>query len=116
MIKLIQVTSDEELTQVRQLFLEYIQSLNSIAQEYGISLDEVDVLDTFMQGVNDFTSPQDRLYISYCDGELAGIGCLQELSEDIGEIKRMFVRSDYRRRGIGSTILDQLINDARSIG
>lgn len=49
MIELYQVTSDEELTQVRQLFLEYIQSLNSIAQEYGISLDNVEVLNTYRQ-------------------------------------------------------------------
>jgi len=49
MIELYQVTSDEELTQVRQLFLEYIQSLNSIAQDYGISLDEVEVLNTYRQ-------------------------------------------------------------------
>jgi len=116
-LQLIQVMSDEQNSHVRQLFSEYVQLLNEIAnQEYGISVDVAPVLQMFMTQIDDYYPPHGRIYLAIYDGEIAGIGCLKQLGDDIGEIKRMFVKPEYRRKGIGKEILDQLITDACSIG
>jgi GNAT superfamily N-acetyltransferase len=41
---------------------------------------------------------------------------MRRIREDTGEIKRMYVRPDYRRRGIGLALLEALIAEARQIG
>ncbi|HSQ16842.1 MAG TPA: GNAT family N-acetyltransferase [Anaerolineales bacterium] len=117
MLQLIQVTSDEQITHVYQLFREYVQLLHETAnQEYGISIDVDSILNMFMKGIDDFYPPRGRIYLAKYNFEIAGVGCLKQLEDDVGEIKRMFVRSEYRRKGIGKEVLDRLITDARAIG
>lgn len=117
MLQLIQVVSEEQNIHIRQLFLEYIQWLQKeFNEEYGLTFDVNEILDEFMSGVDIFYPPQGRLYLVQVGDEFAGIGCLKQLGDDAGEIKRMFVRDEYRRKGIGKAILDQLLADARSIG
>lgn len=57
-----------------------------------------------------------RLYVAEVDGVAVGVGGLKRLSETVGEIKRMFVRPTARGLGVGRTILEQLIDDARAPG
>jgi GNAT superfamily N-acetyltransferase len=42
--------------------------------------------------------------------------CLKPLSADIGEIKRMYVRPEYRRQGFGKALMEQLLEEADRIG
>jgi putative acetyltransferase len=48
--------------------------------------------------------------------ELVGCGALRPLDAGIAEVKRMFVRSKFRRRGISRTILSTLETIAREKG
>jgi GNAT superfamily N-acetyltransferase len=117
MIQLIQVTSDEQKPDVRQLFSEFIQLLcETVDQEYGISLEVNATLQRFLSDIDDYYLPNGRIYLARYKGEITGVGCLKHLSDEVGEIKRMFVQPKYRRKGIGKEILDQLIADARSLG
>jgi GNAT superfamily N-acetyltransferase len=116
-LQLVQVLSGEHESHIHQLLLEYVQWLQErIKQEHGISVNVDTILQSFMSGVDAFYPPRGRMYLSKVDGAIAGIGCLKQLDANIGEIKRMFVKSEYRRRGIGKLILDKLIADARAIG
>jgi len=116
-VQLIQVVSAKHETQVRKLLSEYIQWLKEKAkQEYGISVNLDTTLQSFMKGFDAFYPPRGRMYLSKVEGEMVGIGCLKQLDNNVGEIKRMFVKSEYRGRGIGKMILDTLLADARSIG
>jgi GNAT superfamily N-acetyltransferase len=116
-VQLIRVVSDETETQVRQLLSEYIQWLQEkVKQEHGISINLDATLQSFMKGFDAFYPPRGRMYLSKVDGEIVGIGCLKQLDVNVGEIKRMFVKSEYRGKGIGKLILDALLTDARSIG
>lgn len=49
-------------------------------------------------------------------GRIVGTGALVPRAEGVSEIRRMSVRRDLRRRGIGGAILRRLIEDARSAG
>jgi GNAT superfamily N-acetyltransferase len=49
-------------------------------------------------------------------GRIVGTGALVPRAEGEMEIRRMSVRRDLRRRGIGDAILQRLIEDARAAG
>jgi GNAT superfamily N-acetyltransferase len=46
--------------------------------------------------------------VAYQDGTPAGCGAFKEYSDDSVEIKRMYVKPEYRGRGIANFILDEL--------
>ena len=120
MLQLIQVMSDGQPTyetSIRQLFLEYIQWLHKeFNQAYGITVDENEILQDFMESIEVFYPPKGRIYLAKFGNGFAGVGCLKQLGGEIAEIKRMFVRNEYRRKGIGKTLLDQLIAEATAQG
>jgi ribosomal protein S18 acetylase RimI-like enzyme len=43
------------------------------------------------------------------DGKVVGMIGVQHHDEDVGEIRRLRVHPDYRRRGIGSTLIEQAL-------
>jgi ribosomal protein S18 acetylase RimI-like enzyme len=63
-----------------------------------------------------YALPDGRLYLAFADGELAGCGALRKIAPDICEMKRLFVRHNFRGLGIGRLLIDELINAAREAG
>lgn len=49
-------------------------------------------------------------------GELVGCGALKPIDETHGEIKSMRTRAGYRRRGVGSALLEHILGFARDEG
>ena len=41
---------------------------------------------------------------------------MKKLREDIGEIKRMYVRPQFRGKGLGRALLETLITEAKEVG
>jgi putative acetyltransferase len=64
----------------------------------------------------DVTDPNLRFQVANVDGKAVGCGALRNLEPGIGEVKRMFVLSDFRGRGIGRQILSALEATARQLG
>ena len=70
------------------------------------------------------TSYKDATFLVACEGDrlackggrIIGTGVLKPRDTDAGEIVRMSVAGDMRRRGLGRRILDALIADARDRG
>jgi len=50
------------------------------------------------------------------EGQPAGCGGVKLFGTEYGEVKRMFVRPAYRRRGLGRQILNHLADYARGQG
>lgn len=49
-------------------------------------------------------------------GELVGCGALQVVWEDLAEIRSLAVKDDAQGRGIGSSLIEALENEAREMG
>ncbi len=60
--------------------------------------------------------PDGRLYIAFCDGEGAGCIGLRKIDKQNCEMKRLYVRPDFRGRHIGDELVRQIIKDAKEIG
>jgi putative acetyltransferase len=54
--------------------------------------------------------------VARCDGRLVGTGALVPRQDGSAEVVRMSVASDFRRRGLGRTILARLVQHARESG
>ncbi len=102
---------------VRELFREYLEWGNAkLQQEFGIQFDIVSIIESEMQTLDKFMPPSGCLLLGYVEERPSGIACLKPLMEDIGEVKRMYVRPEVRRCGLGRALLGQLLEEGHRIG
>ena len=92
----------------------------ALFREYEARLD----LDLCFQGFEDeladlpgkYAKPDGRLFLAYSDEKLAGCIALRKLEPGVCEMKRLFVRNEFRGHKIGVQLIERLIADAREIG
>lgn len=101
---------------IKILFDEYTQILieNDIAfadylkmQNYDDELADLEIK---------YGLPNGRLYLLYYDNNLAGCIGLRKLDNDSCEMKRLYVRSDFRGKQLGDYLVKRIISDAKKIG
>jgi GNAT superfamily N-acetyltransferase len=54
--------------------------------------------------------------VARLDGHAVGCGAVRVLEPGVGEVKRMFVRPETRRRGVAQAVLAKLETTAREMG
>ena len=64
----------------------------------------------------DYAQPAGRLLLAYEDSQLAGCVALRKLDEAICEMKRLFLREEFRGRGLGHQLIAAIIQEAKQIG
>ncbi len=118
MYTIIFANKEKHLAQIWDLFFEYLQWINTkLIEEYGMGVDDVEgYVEADIQHIDKFMPPMGRLLLGYIDDRLAGMAALKELSPGVGEIKRMYVRSEFRRQGLGRALLQQLLAEAAQAG
>jgi ribosomal protein S18 acetylase RimI-like enzyme len=101
--------SDHDLEETRTLFEEYAASL-------GFDLD-FQGFDEEMAGLpGDYAPPTGCILLARCAGDAVGCVALRELESAVCEMKRLYVRPPYRGMGIGRTLSEMIIVEARRIG
>ncbi|MHB9341770.1 GNAT family N-acetyltransferase, partial [Fusobacterium polymorphum] len=60
--------------------------------------------------------PDGRLYIAYYNNEVAGCISLKKIDEKNCEMKRLYVRLEFRGKQIGEKLIEKIIKDAKEIG
>jgi GNAT superfamily N-acetyltransferase len=114
----ISIAYEEQHTQpIRDLFWEYLQWANTkVEDNFRVSFDIATMLDEDMNTLDKFMPPKGRLLLGYVENQPAGIACLKALTDTIGEVKRMYVRPQDRKIGLGRALLNQLLEEAHQIG
>jgi GNAT superfamily N-acetyltransferase len=64
----------------------------------------------------DYAPPAGRLLLARWQGALAGCVALHQFGDGVGEMKRLYVRDDFRGHGIGRALATRVIDEARAIG
>ncbi len=100
---------DPNLEHIRELLEEYARSLGFSLYFQAFDRELAELL-------GPYAPPQGRLLLAMIDGEPAGCVALKPLSKDICEMKRLYVRPQFRRSGLGRRLAEQIIRVARSIG
>ena len=98
-IDIVTATSAEQLDQVRALFEEYWNSFGFTPCFQGFS-EEVAALP------GKYAMPRGRLALLLADGSAAGCGAFRPIDEGRCEIKRVYVRPEFRGHGIGRALTD----------
>ena len=60
--------------------------------------------------------PYGRLYIAFFNKEVAGCIALRKIDNENCELKRLYVKPEYRGKNIGSYLVKHIIKDAKEIG
>lgn len=101
---------------IRELFTEYTAMLVENDPAFGAYLE----IQNYGKEIEDLSYkyglPQGRLYLALCDGETAGCIALRRLDEENCEMKRLYVRPQFRGKGIGRMLCERIIADAGEIG
>jgi ribosomal protein S18 acetylase RimI-like enzyme len=104
-----QATSPTQIAQVRDLFLEYAQSL-------GFSLC-FQSFDQELAGLpGDYAPPDGCLLLAEFEGQQAGCVALHKLDGNICEMKRLYLRPQFRGKGLGRALAETIIAEARILG
>jgi putative acetyltransferase len=104
-----QAESPAQIAQARELFLEYAQSLG-----FSLCFQNFDQELAGLPG--NYARPNGRLLLAEFDGQLAGCVALHQLEADICEMKRLYLRPQFRGRGLGRALAERIIAEARQIG
>ncbi len=104
-----QAQSAGEIEQIRELFLEYEKAL-------GVSLCFQGFDKELASLPGCYAPPSGRLLLASYEGQLAGCVALHQLEPEIGEMKRLYLRPSVRGKGLGRTMIDVIVNEARAIG
>lgn len=104
-----QAESREEMVSIRELFLEYANSLG-----FSLCFQSFDQELASLPG--DYAPPRGRLLLATQEGVAAGCVALHPLEDGICEMKRLYVRPRFRGRGLGKLLAEQLIREARALG
>jgi GNAT superfamily N-acetyltransferase len=109
MIDLIHVESEPGLTEIRNLFREYQRYLGFDLCFQGFERE-------LAQLPGEYAAPDGRLILCEFEGAPAGCIALKPIGTAVCEMKRLFVRSDFRGHGLGRRLSMYVIEEARRIG
>ena len=98
-----------DIKTARALFREYSDWL-------GIDLSYQDFEQELAALPGAYAPPAGRLLLAEVGGVAGGCIALRPLEPGIGEVKRLYLRGDFRGRGLGRRLAETIVAEARVIG
>jgi ribosomal protein S18 acetylase RimI-like enzyme len=106
----------EETDSLKELFEEYTKLLVDLDSDFQNYL-EIQNYDSEIDNLNEkYGMPNGRLYIAYLDNKVAGCIALKSINVTQCEMKRLYVRPQFRGNKIAKSLVEIIINDAKKIG
>jgi ribosomal protein S18 acetylase RimI-like enzyme len=105
----VQAETPAEIADVRTLFNEYAESL-------GFSLCFQSFNEELAGLPWEYAPPSGRLLLATSNDVAAGCVALHRLESGICEMKRLYVRPQFRGTGLGRRLAQEIITQARQIG
>lgn len=99
----------QDIAVCRDLFLEYARSL-----DFDLCFQNFDAELANLPG--DYAPPSGRLLLALSDGRPAGCVALRRLGGGICEMKRLWVRPQFRGSGLGRQLAEAIILEGKSLG
>lgn len=109
MTEIILAETAEHIETARKLFREY-------EAWFGLALCFQNFDEEVANLPGKYAPPEGRLFLAFSDEKLAGCVALRKLEEDVCEMKRLFVRDEFRGQKIGMALIEKIISEAEIIG
>jgi putative acetyltransferase len=107
------VASPHDLETVKDLFREYFAWID---RELKFDMGYQKVESELLALPGSFAPPAGCLLIAAMEGQAAGCIALRPLEETVCEMKRMYVRPQFRGKGLGKALCERLIIEAKTKG
>jgi putative acetyltransferase len=108
-LKILDAQTGKNLEAVIKLFEEYRSSL-----PFDLCFQDFDKELANLPG--DYATPRGCLLLATHQGQTAGCVALRQIDNDVCEMKRLYVRPEFRRKGIGRALAEAVIKRARKAG
>ncbi|MBZ0156053.1 MAG: GNAT family N-acetyltransferase [Alphaproteobacteria bacterium] len=109
MVTIMPADEGKILAQVKELFSEYAAALGCNPCFKNLE-QEIAALP------GDYSPPGGSLLVARYDNRVAGCVALKRLDENACEMKRLYVRPEFRGKGIGKALVLSAVEDARKLG
>lgn len=104
------ILGNKKISDVVKLFEEYKAELN-VDLSFQPSDDSVESI------LERYNEPEGKIFLATVDEKVAGCVAFHKMeSASSCELKRLFVRPEYRGLKIGNKLLEKAINEAKKIG
>jgi ribosomal protein S18 acetylase RimI-like enzyme len=108
-IKIIDAHDPRFLTEIRNLFLEYVNSL-------GIPLDFQNFEQELSGLPGEYQPPEGALLLAVDDSKPAGCVAMRKIDDTVCEMKRLYVRTEWRDAKLGRILAEAIIARGRNAG
>jgi len=108
-LQIIAAHSQEHLEAIRELFTEYSHSLDIDLCFQGFTQELAEL-------PGRYAAPEGRLFLMVEGPMAAGCVGLRKISDGTCEMKRLYLRPAFRRRGAGRLLATAIIDAARTMG
>jgi ribosomal protein S18 acetylase RimI-like enzyme len=109
MVRLVSASTEEDFSRARALFEEYASFL-------GFPLDFQSFEEELAGLPGGYAPPEGCLLLAVHRDQVAGCVALRKIDRDICEMKRLYVRPSFRHSGIGRSLAQTLIREAKKKG
>lgn len=109
MLRIFTVETREDIERVRELFVEYSESL-------GFDLGFQNFDEELANLPGEYAEPRGCILLAEYQGQSVGCVAVRPFGQDVCEMKRLYVTPGYRGLGIGRALAEAVIEKARRIG
>ncbi|MGD0596232.1 MAG: GNAT family N-acetyltransferase [Sedimentisphaerales bacterium] len=109
MLKILDARTGENLEIIKKLFEEYAESL-------GFDLSFQNFNEELANLPGEYALPTGCLLLAMYKNEVAGCVALRRIDKTICEMKRLYVRPQFRRNGIGRALAEAVIERTKKAG
>lgn len=108
-MEIYRANNSKYITYIQALFLQYAEALN-IDLSFQNFEDELKALP------GKYSEPEGALLIALEDNEPLGCIALRKIDEETCEMKRLFVKPEYRNMRLGKRLVEEIIKEGKQIG
>lgn len=109
MIKIVQAETGAQVEEARKIFREYEKWL-------GLDLCFQSFEDELKNLPGRYSKPEGRLFLALAGEKAAGCVALRKIDAETCEMKRLFVRPEFRGLGVGKKLVEKIISAAGNVG
>ena len=109
MLTLVEANSEEDYAQAASLFKEYAAQLSVDLSFQNFSQELANIRDQYGR-------PDGIIVLAYAGpNQLCGCFAIRKLEHEVCELKRMYLRKEYRGQGFGRKLLDSALQQAKKL-
>ena len=116
MDKLSLISALDHREELIPLYEEYAEMLLETDPIFADSLAQQNYDEEIKRLEEKYASPEGRIYLVYVDDALAGCVGMKKSDDAHAELKRLYVRKEFRGHNLGEKLVLRILKDAREAG